>query len=197
LPVVRPRSPADTTTQVCFCTPLTWCCSSGCYRRPRDTPAAAPWSLRCFALHPINVESVAWIAERKNVLSVLFFLLALGAYRCYAQRPRFGRYGVVVFLFAMGLLAKPQVITFPFVLLLWDYWPLQRMSLRLIEPHPEVARWAVHWLHRHPPALFQDQALPAQRVGDQCRMHLAAKCELLNRPDAVEAASSAVPQRVP
>jgi hypothetical protein len=82
-----------------------------------------------FALHPINVESVAWIAERKNVLSMLFFLLALGAYRWYALKPRFGRYGVVAFLFALGLLAKPQVITFPFVLLLWDYWPLQRMTL--------------------------------------------------------------------
>jgi hypothetical protein len=81
-----------------------------------------------FALHPINVESVAWIAERKNVLSMLFFLLGLGAYRWYALRPRPHRYVVVALLFALGLLSKPQVITFPFVLLLWDYWPLQRMS---------------------------------------------------------------------
>ena len=80
-----------------------------------------------FALHPINVESVAWIAERKNLLSTLFFLLALGAYRWYASQPRLGRYAVVALLFAMGLMAKPQVITFPFVLLLWDYWPLRRM----------------------------------------------------------------------
>jgi len=80
-----------------------------------------------FALHPINVESVAWIAERKNLLSMLFFLLALGSYRWYAREPKLGRYAVVAFLFALGLLAKPQVITFPFVLLLWDYWPLQRM----------------------------------------------------------------------
>jgi len=80
-----------------------------------------------FALHPINVESVAWVAERKNVLSMLFFLLALGAYRWYAQRPRVGRYAVVAALFALGLMAKPQVITLPFVLLLWDYWPLRRM----------------------------------------------------------------------
>ncbi len=80
-----------------------------------------------FALHPINVESVAWVAERKNVLSMLFFLLALGAYRWYAREPRIGRYLAVVFLFALGLLAKPQVITFPCVLLLWDYWPLRRM----------------------------------------------------------------------
>jgi protein O-mannosyl-transferase len=87
-----------------------------------------------FALHPINVESVAWIAERKNVLSMLFFLLALGAYRWYALKPRAGRYIVVAVLFALGLLAKPQVITFPFVLLLWDYWPLQRMSFSGDEP---------------------------------------------------------------
>jgi len=80
-----------------------------------------------FALHPINVESVAWIAERKNLLSMFFLLLALGAYRWYAQSPRAGRYLIVAFLFALGLMAKPQVITLPLVLLLWDYWPLGRM----------------------------------------------------------------------
>ena len=83
-----------------------------------------------FALHPINVESVVWIAERKNSLSMLFFLLALGAYRWYVANPKAGRYAVVAVLFALGLLSKPQVITFPFVLLLWDYWPLRRMSFR-------------------------------------------------------------------
>ena len=80
-----------------------------------------------FALHPLNVETVAWISERKNLLSMLFFLLALGAYRWYATRPRAGRYLVVAFLYALALMAKPQVITFPLVLLLWDYWPLGRM----------------------------------------------------------------------
>jgi tetratricopeptide (TPR) repeat protein len=81
-----------------------------------------------FALHPINVQTVAWVAERKNLLSMLFFLLALGAYRWYAYKPRMGRYAVVALLFALGLMAKPQVITLPCVLLLWDYWPLRRMS---------------------------------------------------------------------
>jgi tetratricopeptide (TPR) repeat protein len=81
-----------------------------------------------FALHPINVESVVWIAERKNSLSMLFFLLALGAYRWYVADRKPGRYVAVVVLFALGLMAKPQVITFPFVLLLWDYWPLRRMA---------------------------------------------------------------------
>jgi protein O-mannosyl-transferase len=81
-----------------------------------------------FALHPVNVESVAWIAERKNLLSMLFFLLALGAYGNYARKPGVARYTLVALLFALGLMAKPQVITFPFVLLLWDYWPLERTS---------------------------------------------------------------------
>ena len=82
-----------------------------------------------FAVHPINVESVVWIAERKTVLSMLFFLLALGAYRWYVSKPQVGRYAVVAVLFALGMLAKPQIITFPFVLLLWDYWPLRRASI--------------------------------------------------------------------
>jgi tetratricopeptide (TPR) repeat protein len=81
-----------------------------------------------FALHPINVESVVWIAERKNSLSLVFFLLALGAYRWYVANPKSERYALAFLLFALGLMAKPQVITFPFVLLLWDYWPLRRIS---------------------------------------------------------------------
>jgi protein O-mannosyl-transferase len=81
-----------------------------------------------FALHPINVESVAWIAERKNVLSTLFFLLAIGAYAWYAQKPGWRRYLLMAALFAAGLMAKPMVVTLPFVLLLLDYWPLERMS---------------------------------------------------------------------
>src|ERR1039457_221194 len=83
-----------------------------------------------FALHPINVESVAWIAERKNLLSMLFFLLALGSYRWYASQPRVGRYAAVTLFYVLGLMSKPQVITLPFLLLLWDYWPLRRMAIR-------------------------------------------------------------------
>jgi tetratricopeptide (TPR) repeat protein len=80
-----------------------------------------------FALHPVNVESVAWAAERKNVLSMFFFLIGLWAYGRYARRGGIGRYAVVAGSFVLGLMAKPQVITFPCVLLLWDYWPLGRM----------------------------------------------------------------------
>ncbi len=81
-----------------------------------------------FALHPINVESVAWAAERKNVLSMLFFLLALHAYGWYVRKGGVKRYAVVAGLFAVGLMAKSEIITLPFVLLLWDYWPLERMA---------------------------------------------------------------------
>ena len=80
-----------------------------------------------FALHPVNVESVAWAAERKNVLSMFFFLLALLTYGRYGRRGGFWRYTAVFFSFLLGMMAKPQIITLPFVLLLWDYWPLQRM----------------------------------------------------------------------
>ena len=80
-----------------------------------------------FALHPCNVEAVAWVAERKTVLSMVFFLLTLMAYRRYARQPAVGRYLVVAMLFALGLMSKPQIVTLPFVLLLWDYWPLGRM----------------------------------------------------------------------
>ena len=83
-----------------------------------------------FALHPVNVESVAWAAERKNVLSMLFCLLALDAYDRYARSGRRTLYWAVAWLFALGLMAKPQIVTLPFVLLLWDYWPLGRSGLR-------------------------------------------------------------------
>jgi len=81
-----------------------------------------------FALHPINVESVVWIAERKNVLCTFFFLLTLGAYGWYARKPGWKRYLAVFALFAAGLASKPMVITLPFVLLLLDYWPLGRVD---------------------------------------------------------------------
>ncbi len=81
-----------------------------------------------FALHPVNVESVAWAAERKNVLSTLFFLLALHAYGRYVRTGRRYLYLSVTILFALGLMAKPQIVTLPLVLLLWDYWPLGRMG---------------------------------------------------------------------
>jgi tetratricopeptide (TPR) repeat protein len=81
-----------------------------------------------FALHPLHVESVAWVAERKDVLSAAFFLLALEAYRRYVGRPGPARYLAVALLFCLGLLSKPMVVTLPFVLLLLDWWPLGRLG---------------------------------------------------------------------
>jgi cytochrome c-type biogenesis protein CcmH/NrfG len=81
-----------------------------------------------FALHPVNVESVAWASERKNVLSMLFLLLAFYAYRKYAARQSIFRYSAVAIFYALGLAAKPQIITLPFLLLLWDFWLLQRWN---------------------------------------------------------------------
>jgi tetratricopeptide (TPR) repeat protein len=81
-----------------------------------------------FAVHPLHVESVAWISERKDVLSALFWMLTLGAYGWYAARRSAGRYAVVLLLFACALMAKPMVVTLPFALLLVDVWPLERAA---------------------------------------------------------------------
>lgn len=81
-----------------------------------------------FAVHPLHVESVAWVSERKDVLSGLLFFLALHAWVSYARRPGAGRYLAVAALLALGLLAKPMLVTLPFVLLLLDAWPLGRMA---------------------------------------------------------------------
>jgi protein O-mannosyl-transferase len=81
-----------------------------------------------FAVHPVSVESVVWIAERKNVLCVLFLFAALLAYASYARRPNVFRYLLVAFLFAVSLASKAMTVTFPFVLLLLDFWPLQRIQ---------------------------------------------------------------------
>jgi Flp pilus assembly protein TadD len=81
-----------------------------------------------FLIHPLHVESVAWVAERKDVLSGLFWMLSLWCYAGYAQRPRLGRYLWVVLFFVLGLMSKPMGVTLPFVLLLLDYWPLGRIG---------------------------------------------------------------------
>jgi len=81
-----------------------------------------------FAVHPLHVESVAWIAERKDVLSTLFWILTMGAYLRYVRRPCIGRYFPVMILFTMGLMCKPMLVTLPFVLLFLDWWPLGRVT---------------------------------------------------------------------
>ena len=81
-----------------------------------------------FAVHPLHVESVAWVAERKDVLSTLFFLLATLAYVGFVRKGGAARYAGVAILFALGLMAKPMLVTLPLVLLLLDYWPLRRQG---------------------------------------------------------------------
>jgi Flp pilus assembly protein TadD len=82
-----------------------------------------------FAAHPLRVESVAWVSERKDVLSALFLILTLWAYARYCRNPQRGRYALTLLLFAMGLMAKPMLVTLPFLLLLLDYWPLRRITI--------------------------------------------------------------------
>ena len=82
-----------------------------------------------FALHPVHVESVAWVAERKDVLSTFFWMLTMWAYIRYVERPKLHRYLLALLFFALGLMSKPTLVTLPFVLLLLDYWPLGRHQL--------------------------------------------------------------------
>ena len=92
-----------------------------------------------FAVHPINVESVAWVTERKNVLSTFFCLLTLMTYAFYTEKPGNFRYAVMFICFVLGLLAKPMLVTLPFVLLLLDNWPLDRLNLL----QPGAERWRI------------------------------------------------------
>lgn len=95
-----------------------------------------------FALHPMHVESVAWAAEKKDVVSTLFGILTIAAYAAYTRRPGTARYFAALALFALGLLAKPMLVTFPFILLLLDYWPLERSGpwrSRVLEKVPFMA----------------------------------------------------------
>lgn len=92
----------------------------------------SPWAsalvAALFAVHPLHVESVAWVSERKDVLCGFFWILTMGAYTHYVRQPTIPRYLLVLLSFVMGLLSKPMVVTLPFVLLLLDYWPLRRFT---------------------------------------------------------------------
>jgi len=100
-----------------------------------------------FGLHPLHVESVAWVTERKDVLSTMFWLLTLLSYGGYVRRPGAGRYFLTLLLFILGMMSKPMLVTLPFVLLLLDYWPLGRLELGgglLNLPRP-AAVWKLVW----------------------------------------------------
>jgi tetratricopeptide (TPR) repeat protein len=97
-----------------------------------------------FAIHPLRVESVAWIAERKDVLSGVFFMLTLGAYVRYVREPSSKRYLIVAVLFGLGLMAKPMLVTLPLILLLLDYWPLDRFGL-ISSTESKLETGIAHW----------------------------------------------------
>jgi protein O-mannosyl-transferase len=84
-----------------------------------------------FGLHPLGVESVAWVSERKNVMSTFFWMLTMGCYARYVFQPSVARYSVMVIFFVLGLMSKPMLVTLPCVLLLLDYWPLGRCSFQM------------------------------------------------------------------
>ncbi len=98
-----------------------------------------------FAIHPLRVESVAWVSERKDTLSGVFFMLTLGAYVAYARRPGWGRYLLVALFFVLGLMSKAMLVTLPFVLLLLDWWPLERF--KPARPGAAGSGW---WLNQFP-----------------------------------------------
>lgn len=145
-----------------------------------------------FAVHPLNVECVAWIAERKSLLSMLFLLSALAAYGWYASKRSLSRYGVVVALFALGLAAKPMIVALPLLLLLWDYWPLQRLPSQSEQssPRPRFFRlvsekipllalsaassWITIYAQRSGGALGSTELLPlGQRVANAIYSYMA------------------------
>jgi tetratricopeptide (TPR) repeat protein len=100
-------------------------------RRLTGDPWPSALAAALFAVHPLNVEPVAWVSDRKGVVSTFFAVLTLWAYARYAERPGLGRYLVVALAFVLGLMAKPMLVTVPFVLLLLDYWPLGRLWRRV------------------------------------------------------------------
>ncbi|MDD2708834.1 MAG: tetratricopeptide repeat protein [Verrucomicrobiae bacterium] len=96
-----------------------WCCA---------------WMAAMFGIHPLHVESVAWVTERKDVLFGMFWLLTTWAYIRYIAKPGWFRYGWVVFFFAMGLMSKPMIMTLPVILLVLDWWPLRRIHSGIAWP---------------------------------------------------------------
>ncbi len=144
------------------------------------------WMAAVFALHPLHLESVVWISERKDVLSILFGLWAILAYFKYAKNPSTWRYVAVCVLLTLSLLSKQTLITFPFLLLLFDAWPLNR--LRLSEPgwHVRLGRLALEKL----PLLaicifFAIAAINAQKVGNSLSTGVTPSVSAINAVNAL------------
>jgi len=107
-----------------------------------------------FAIHPLHVESVAWLSERKDVLSAVLFMLTLAAYVRYVGAPSIGRYFIVLMIFALGMMSKPMLVTVPFVFLLLDYWPLRRFDkVERFKPGSGITRS----LNQRPSFLFLEK----------------------------------------
>ncbi len=152
-----------------------------CYVLAAST--GAPWTAAAaasfFALHPLRVESVAWIAERKDVLSGFFFFCSLAAYAGWTRRPTPQRYALLLLAFAAALMSKPIVVTLPFCLVLMDYWPLGRL---------EGGRATARLLREKIPLLAMSAAACALTLAAQ-RPHLASTNEF---PWAIRLASAPV-----
>jgi tetratricopeptide (TPR) repeat protein len=134
-----------------------------------------------FAVHPLHVESVAWVAARKDVLSTFFWLLTMWAYVWYVRNPQLTRYALILICFGLGLMAKPMLVTLPLVLLLWDYWPLRRWAPQGAEAaeagtilpmgrfHPHRVSFKRLWWEKIPlfmlVVLFSLVAIYAQKAG--------------------------------
>ncbi len=125
-----------------------------------------------FAIHPLHVESVAWVSERKDVLSAVFFMLTLAAYVRYARAPSPGRYFIVALMFTLGLMSKPMLVTVPFVLLLFDYWPLRRFDT--VSPLKSKGG-IVGWLNRRPNYLFLEKTPLLVLSGLSCLVTIGAQ----------------------
>lgn len=143
-----------------------------------------------FALHPLHVESVAWAAERKDTLSTFFGLLCLLAYVRYAERPSWRRYTLVAVWLGLGLMAKPMLVSWPFVLLLLDYWPLQRI---VWQPTEEFGQFLKAWwpLIREKVPLFTLAAI-SMIVTYVAQAHGEAVADLIAAPISWRLANSLV-----
>ena len=117
-------------------------------RRVTGATLLSAMTAAIFAVHPLRAESVAWVTERTDVLSGLFFVLTLGAYAIYATRPSGLRYAAVLVLFTLGLMCKAILVTLPVILLLLDYWPLRRLEASVGEATPLENGTGKQWLKR-------------------------------------------------
>jgi tetratricopeptide (TPR) repeat protein len=123
-------------------------------------PGRSAFVAALFAVHPLHVEAVAWVAERKELLSGFFWVLTLAAYTAYVRRPGWGRWAVVLASFLLGLASKPMIVTLPIVLLLVDVWPLRRVGRTTILPllREKLALFALAALGSAAAIAYQQQA---------------------------------------